>query len=171
MHLRTPDVPAAILQLHLSFVDMQHRPCDQLRDHPVVGLAISTNKQMPESQELPPVYPDAEDLVEQRSKGPDPEPMRNVLVGKPAHEGVEVPRHPTVALWRKALSAACATVGDGPELHHLPADHSRRDDKIEGALAPRLQVLGAPFRVEGDDVLALAGGAAGRRDFHPVRRP
>jgi hypothetical protein len=86
-------------------------------------------------------------------------------------KGVGVPRQPTVALGRKALSAAHATVGNGPELYHLPADRSRRDDKIEGALASRLQVLGPPFRVEGDDVLALAGGAAGRRDFHPVGHP
>jgi hypothetical protein len=62
-------------------------------------------------------------------------------------------------------------IGDRPELYHLPADCSRRDDEIEGTLAPRLHSLRPPLRVEWHDVLALAEGAAGCRDFHSLRRP
>ena len=62
-------------------------------------------------------------------------------------------------------------IGDRPKLNHLPAHRSRRNDKIEGALAPRLHSLWPPLPVEGHDVLALAKGAAGCRDFHSVCRP
>src|ERR1700686_3161598 len=39
-----PDVTAAVLQLHLCFIDMQHRSCDQLREQHSVGLAISADE-------------------------------------------------------------------------------------------------------------------------------
>src|ERR1700730_10201334 len=97
--------------------------------------------------------------------------MRDVLIREPAHETVKVSRQALVALGCEASLTTPATISDRPELYHLPADRSRRDDEIEGALAPRLHSLRPPIRVEGHDVLALAEGAAGCRDFHSVCRP
>jgi hypothetical protein len=126
---------------------------------------------MPEIHELPKVHPDAKAFIEQRGEGPNPEPMGNVLVGEPAHEAVKVPRQALVALGRETSFTRGATIGHGSELYHLPADRSGGDDEIEGALALGLHALWPPLRGERHDVLALAEGAAGRRDLHPVCHP
>jgi len=97
--------------------------------------------------------------------------MRDVLIRKPAHETVKVSRKALVALGCKASFTTRALIGDRPELYHLPADRSRRDDEIEGAFAPRLHSLWPPLPVKGHDVLVLAKAAAGRPDFHSVCRP
>ena len=97
--------------------------------------------------------------------------MRDVLVGEPAHETVKVPRQALVALRCEASFTARAMIGDRPELNNLPTDRSRRDDEIEGALAPRLHFLRPLPPVEGHDMFALAEGAAGCRYFHSVCRP
>ena len=97
--------------------------------------------------------------------------MRDVLVCEPTHETVKMSRQALIALGCKASVTTSATIGDRPELYDLPADRSRRDDEIEGALAPRSHSLWPPLPVEGRDVLALAKGAAGCRDFHSVGRP
>jgi hypothetical protein len=73
-----PDVPRAVLQLDLCFVDVQHWPGHQLREQYVVGLAILVDEQMPEIREFPEVHTNAEGLIEQRGQRPDPEPMGNV---------------------------------------------------------------------------------------------
>src|SRR5581483_361675 len=76
-----------------------------------------------------------------------------------------------VTLGREAVFATRATIGDSPELYHLSADRPRRDDEIDGALAPPLQTLRPLLRVEWHDALAAADRTAGRRDLNPVRNP
>src|ERR1700730_14790327 len=97
--------------------------------------------------------------------------MRDVLVGEPAHETVKVPRQALVALRCESSFTARAMIGDRPDLYNLPAYRSRRNDEIEGALAPRLHFLRPLPPVEGHDMFALAEGAAGGRYFHSVCRP
>src|SRR6266478_4702041 len=97
--------------------------------------------------------------------------MRDVLIREPAHESVKVSRQALVALRCKASFTTRAMIGDRPELYHLPADRSRRDDEIEGAHEPGLHSLRSPLRVERHDAVALAEGAAGCRNFHSVCHP
>lgn len=97
--------------------------------------------------------------------------MRDVLIREPAHETVKVSRQALVALGCEASLTTRATISDRPELYHLPADRSRRDDEVEGALAPGLHSLRSPLRVERNDAIALAERAAGCRDFHSVCHP
>src|SRR3984893_1135383 len=97
--------------------------------------------------------------------------MRDLLVGEPAHETVKVPRQALVALRCESSFTARAMIGDRPDLYNLPAYRSRRNDEIEGALAPRLHFLRPLPPVEGHDMFALAEGAAGCRYFQSVCRP
>src|SRR5580700_4223109 len=102
---------------------------------------------MPETDELPPVYPNAETFIEQSRKGSHAEPVSDMLVREPAHEAMKVPCQPLIALGNKAMFATLTAVGDSPELYDLPSDRSGLDNEIKCAFAPVLQTLRPLVRV------------------------
>src|SRR6202048_1401465 len=126
---------------------------------------------MSEIPEFPEVHPDAKGFIKQRGERFHPEPVRDVLIGEPAHKPVKVPGQAVVALGRKILFAMRAMIGYRPELYNLPTHRSGAEDEIEGALPPRLHAFRPLLRVEGLDVFTLAEGVAGRCDLHPVCHP
>jgi hypothetical protein len=150
-----PDVARTIAQLHLGFVDIEHWPGNDFRQERSIGVPIIPGEQMPKDKKLGPAHSNPEGFVEERGKSFYTKSMRNLLVGKPAHETVKVRRHSMILVRDEAMFALRTPISCGSNIDYLPFDCPWRDDDIVRSFPPRLGALRPPLRGKRNKLFAL----------------
>src|SRR6516225_5356896 len=96
--------------------------------------------------------------------------MRNLLVRRPTHEAMKVPRHSMIPVGDKATLAPQTSIGDRPYIDDFPFDCSRCEDDIICSLASCLDALRPMLYGNSMENLALAERTFRRGYFDMVCR-